>query len=161
MSIATHFSFLPATFPITRRDDGSTLLTSKELHYDEELKNCTCFLLSNDKTQLGGINFSIEEKGLTINFINSLAKQTYYGIGTQLMKIAVKCAEVYANRRVFVYSTGDSVGFYHKMGFTVDWMQYERRVPLPPEKRAFMEREFKRIVSGDCKNSYCFFMVRV
>lgn len=161
------FSCISSPFPIMRKSDGATIQAFHDIHYFEEkveqriFYECTCFLFLEDKTHLGTICFSVikdKESPLMIHFMESHVRDRYCRVGTQMVRIALKCSEAFSSGQIKVYSFGNAIGFYHKIGFKVDWKMYERREPLPPLKRQQMEKEFNQGLSEFTKNCHCFFM---
>lgn len=109
-------------------------------HTKKKHWGCDYKILLIDKSQGGSLNFgeihlssyvpSWSESAqqlnpVTIDYIQSYQSDAWKNVGTHLVHIAYNASKLMGNGNVNAYALSDAVGFYAKMGFTIDWESYE------------------------------------
>ncbi|CRX39422.1 GNAT family N-acetyltransferase [Estrella lausannensis] len=129
-------SFFPATEIETghvKPLEGSCRATKKQWGCDYKIA-----LIDKSADQVlnfGEIHFSAylpsviesqpELNPVTVDYIQNYKTGVWKGVGTHLIHIAYNASKLMGSGNVNVYALSDAVGFYEKMGFSVDWEHYE------------------------------------
>lgn len=101
------------------------------LHQEEKRfwYNCNVSICASEANKtLGNILFSFPKSSngpVSVEHLNNFYPEDYDQVGTYLIYLAAKCSDLYADGSMILDALSDAVGFYAKLGFEINWDQYE------------------------------------
>lgn len=118
---------------------------------------CTASLYDRSQTRLGIVDFDIPkddspDNPIVITEIDSFYNEKIGQVGTYLIATAFALAEALGTkRRIYASALPGAVPFYIKLGFEIDWSQYEdlKTGKVPAKTMIKINRLFQSIMEGD------------